>query len=179
MDANTKRTNHKLEKLSTRQERPLSDNDGAIKALDNFKSTVFVKDLSYGLKHPVKDKFIETNFCADIDKSLNNMRQNGVKNEKLCVIEASAKWYAINQRETPVDRNLAKVTNYFKEHELLAVKFVKGNSFCVMRKSTYEMTLDKVIYCPHFSRIDASDDIITKIERILGTLYCIRKNRTW
>ena len=98
--------------------------------MDNLELPVFVEDLlSYGPKHPVKDKFNKTQFIADIDKLVNNLRQNGVNGEKLCEIEASAKWYAKNQRETPVDRGLSKVTKYLKEHDLLAVPFDNGNAF--------------------------------------------------
>ena len=75
--------NHKLEKLSKRQDRPLRDNDGAIKTLDNLDLPVFVQDLlAYGSKHPKKDKINETHFLSDIDKLVNNLRQNGVNGEK-------------------------------------------------------------------------------------------------
>ena len=45
-----------------------------------------------------------------------------------------------------------------------------------MRKSTYQTRLDQVLDCPQFSRIDASDDIITKIEMdINSTLKEMKK----
>ena len=87
--------NHKLEKMTKRKNRPLRDNDGAIKTLDNLKLPFFVNDLfSNGPKHPVKDKFIEIYFLADIDKLVNNLRQNGANGKKLCENEATAKSYA-------------------------------------------------------------------------------------
>ena len=67
--------------------------------LKNLELPVFVQNLSYW---PQKDKFIETHFLSHIDKLVNNLRQNGVNNEKPREIEASAKWYAKNQRETPM-----------------------------------------------------------------------------
>ena len=73
--------NHKVEKLSKRQDRPLRDNDGAIKTLDKLELPVFVQDLlAYGPKHPKKDKINEN--LSDIDKLVNNLRQNGVNGEK-------------------------------------------------------------------------------------------------
>ena len=68
------------------------------KTLDNLKIPVVVKELlSYGPKHPVKEKFNETHFLADIDKLVINMRQKWSKYcEKFCEIESSAKWYAKN-----------------------------------------------------------------------------------
>ena len=92
---------------------------------------------------------------------MSKMRQIRVNSEKLCDIEASAKWYAKKQRETAVYRILSKVTKYLKEFDLMAVPFDKYNGFWVMRKSIYQTKLDQVFDCPHFSRIDASDDIIT------------------
>ena len=109
--------------------------------------------------HPVENESTEVQFFADIDKLANNLRQYEANDEKLCDIEASATWYAKNRRETPVDRGLSKVTEYFKELDLLEVPSDKGNMFCIMRKSTYQTKLDQVHDCPQFSRIDASDDI--------------------
>ena len=72
---------------------------------------------------------------------MNNLRQRAVNGEKLCEIEASAKWYAKNQRETLVDRGLSKSAKYLTEQDLIAVPFDQDNGFRVMRKSTYQMIL--------------------------------------
>ena len=58
------------------------------------------------------------------------------------------------------------MTNYFIELDLLAVQFDNGNGFCLLRKSTYQTKREQVFDCPHFSWIDASDDNITKIEKV-------------
>ena len=105
------------------------------------------------------------------------MRQYEVNDDKLCDIEASAKWYAKNRRETPVERGLSKVTNYFKKLDLLEVPSDKGNMFCIIRKSTYQTKLDQVHDCPQFSRIDASDDIKTKIEKNINRILLQMKNQ--
>ena len=181
------------------QDRPLRDNNGATKTIDNLKLLLFadamVKKIdslnnsfvcihykvemrklfadmnrtTFRTKHPVKDKFHKTHFLEEIYKSEKNLRQNGASHEKLCEIEASAKWHAKNLRETPVDRGPSKVTNYFKEHDLLLVPFDKRNGFCVMGKSRYQTKLDQILDCPQISRIDLSDDIIAKIENNINS----------
>ena len=91
---NTQRLNQKLEKLSQRPNKPLRENNTAIKTLDLIELPVFVKELlSNAPKHPVTGKFIETHIFAVIDRLVYNMRENGVNGEKLCEIEAAAKWY--------------------------------------------------------------------------------------
>ena len=104
---------------------------------------------------------------------MNNLRQNGVHGDKLCEVEASAKWYAKNQRETPLDRGLPKVTKYVKEHDLQAVPFFKGDGFCVKRKSKYQTKPNQALDCPQFSRIEASDDNIKfqNLKKTLTALY--------
>ena len=67
------------------------------KTIDNLELPVFVQVLlSYGKKRPDKGKFNETHFVAYVLKLVNNLRQNGVKGEKICEIDASANWYAKN-----------------------------------------------------------------------------------
>ena len=59
----------KLEKLSKRQDKPLGGrNEQSVKVLDNIELPGWVYDvLSIGPKHPIRDKFNETHFLADID----------------------------------------------------------------------------------------------------------------
>ena len=61
-------------------------------------------------------------FLADVDILVRELRENNTEGEKLCEIEASAKWYAKNVRETPLDRRVKKVHDYLKANDLLAVK---------------------------------------------------------
>ena len=46
----------------------------------------------------------EMHFLADVDRIVRELRENNTDGEKLCEIELSAKWYAMNVRETPMDR---------------------------------------------------------------------------
>ena len=50
-------------------------------------------------KHPVKDKFNDVHFFADVDKFSRELRDNKTEDEKICEIESSWKCYAQNLRE--------------------------------------------------------------------------------
>ena len=101
-----------------------------------MKFSVFVKDLlSYGPNHPVQEKFNETNFLTDIDKLVNNLRQNRVKGVKSSVRLKIVQNGMLKNRETPVDRRLSKVTKYLEEHDLLVVPFDRGQGFLRKEKA--------------------------------------------
>ena len=162
------RLNGKLDKLSERQDRPLrNDSHSNVVIMDGPELPKFVLDiLSLGPKHPVRDKFNEVHFRADVDKLVRELRENNTEGEKLCEIEASAKRYAKNVRETPLDRGVKKVHDYLKANDLLAVPFDKGCGFCVMKKSTYREKLDEVMNSDQFQKIEvAKDEIVIKNEK--------------
>ena len=162
------RLNGKLDKLSERQDRPLRNGSNSIVVIMHGRELLkFVLDiLSLGPKHPVRDKFNEVHFLADEDKLVIELCENNTEVEKLCEIEASAKWYAKNVRETPIDRGVKKVHDYLKAIDLLAVPFDKGCGFCVMKKSTYMEKLDEVLNSDQFQKITgAKDEIVIKNEK--------------
>ena len=107
----SKGLNDKLARLSERQDRPLRNGSHKnVVTLDGVELPKFVLDvLSLGPKHPVRDKFIEVHFLADVDRLVWELRENNTDGEKLCEIESSAKWYAKNVRETPMDRGVKKL----------------------------------------------------------------------
>ena len=85
--------------------------------------------------------------------------------KKLIKIEAAAKWYSKNIRETPLDRALAKVQKYLRDSALIANPFDKG----VMKKSTYAEKLEKVVDCEQFRKLEKScDNIVMKNEKELN-----------
>ena len=122
------RLNGKLDNLSERQDRPLRNGSRSdVVIMDGRELPTFVLDFSsLGPKQPVKDKFNEVHFLADVDKLVRELRENNTEVEKLCEIEASAKWCAKNVRETSLDRGVKKVHDYLKDNDLLAVPFDKG-----------------------------------------------------
>ena len=160
------RLNGKLDKLSDRQDRPLRNGSHSnVVIMDGLELQKFVLDIiSLGPKHPVRDNFNEVHFLADVDKLVRELRQNKIEDQKFFETEASAKWYAKNVRETPMDRGVKKVHDYPKANDLLAVPFDKGCCFCKMKKSTYREQLDDVLNSDQFQKIKKStkDEIVIK-----------------
>ena len=64
------RLNGKLDKLSERQDRSLRNGSHSnVVIMDGSELPKFLFDiLSFGPKHPVRDKFNELHFLADVDK---------------------------------------------------------------------------------------------------------------
>ena len=102
--------NEKLDKLSERQDRPLrNDSHSNVLIMDGLELPKFVLDvLSLRPEHPVRDKFNEVHFLADVDKHVRELPDNKTDGEKLCVIEASTKWYAKKLRKTAMVRGAKK-----------------------------------------------------------------------
>ena len=129
--------------------------------LDNKNLPGFDRDLlSFGPKHPMRNKFKELHFLADIDILIKILRENNVPAEKLIEIELAAKWYSKNIRETPLDRAVAKKQKYLRDNAVIAVPFDKGVRFCVMKKSTYAEKLEKLLESKQFRKLEKSCDII-------------------
>ena len=158
----------KLMKLSERQDRPLGkQGEGSIRALDNVELPNWVQQvLALGPKHPVRDKFNETHFLADIDIFLSDPKNRKVPREALCEIEAVAKSYAKRVKQTPSDKSVEKARKYLKSNGLVALPYDKGVGFCVRRKDTYENKLSDTLDSNQFSNSKGtSDAIVLKIER--------------
>ena len=88
----------KIDKLWERQDRKLKNLDGkSVRILDEMILPQWLREVfSFGLKHPVRDKFIEIHFLADIDSFLSELKLNWIPGENLCESEAAAKKYAKN-----------------------------------------------------------------------------------
>ena len=170
-DLISKRFNDKLAKLSERQDRPLRNGSYYnVVTLDGVELPKFVLDVfSLGPKHPVRDKFNEVHFLADVDRLVRELRENNTDGEELCEIEPSAKWYAKNVRETPMDRGVKKANDFLKDQKLIAVSFDKGCGFCVMKQTTYSDKLNKILsssQCePHNGE---SDDLTIRTEKLIN-----------
>ena len=104
----SKRLNDEFGKLTERQDRSLRNGShNNVVTLEGVELPKFVLDvLSLGPKHPVRDKFNEVHFLADVDRLVRELWENNTDGEKLCEIELSAKWYTKNVRETPMDRGV-------------------------------------------------------------------------
>ena len=124
--------------LSERQDRPLGkQGEGSVRALDDVVLANWVQQvLALGPKHPVRNKINETHFLADIDIFLSDLKNCTVPGEALCEIEAVAKAYAKNVKQTPSDKGVEKARKYLKSNGLVAVPYDKGVVFCVLRKDS-------------------------------------------
>ena len=73
-----------LAKLSEMQDKPLrAYNEKTVVVLDNIILLGLVRDLlAFGTKHPIRDKYKELHFLADIESLIRNLRENSdqVKN---------------------------------------------------------------------------------------------------
>ena len=65
-------------------------------------------------KHPIRDKLNETHFLTDIDFFLSQLKNQKTSGETLYEIEAAAKAYAKNVRQTPRDKAVQKRGNISK-----------------------------------------------------------------
>ena len=120
-------------------------NERSARNLDAVNLPLWLREvLCFGPKHLVRDKFNEIHFLADIDSFLSKLKLNRILGEKLCEIEAAAKRYAKNVKQTPSDKDVEKARKCLKDNGLLAVPFDKGVGFCVMKKKEYEKT-EKII----------------------------------
>ena len=148
----------KLMKLSERQGRPLEkQGEGSVRALDDVEIPNWVQQvLALGPKHPVRDKFNETHFLADIDIFLSDLKNRKVPGEALCEIEAVAKAYAKRVKQTPYDKGVEKARKYLKSNGLVAVPYDKGVGFCVIRKDTYENKLSDTLDSNQFNKSKAT-----------------------
>ena len=100
----------KLIQLSEKQDRPPGkQGEGSVGALDDVELRNCVQQvLALGRKHPVRDKFNETHFLADIDIFLSDLKNRKVPGEAICEIEALAKAYAKRVKLTPSDKGVEK-----------------------------------------------------------------------
>ena len=97
---------------------------------------------------------------------MSDLKLNRLPEEKLCEIEAAAKRYAKNVKQTPSDKGVEKARKFLKDNGLLTVPFDKGVDFCVMKKETYEKKLKDLLQAEQFSESkNLTDSVIMKTEK--------------
>ena len=81
--------------MPERQDKPLGvRNERLVKVLGNIEPGWVHEMLSIGPKYPIRDKFNEMHFLADIDIFLSQLKNHKTPGEILCEIEAASKAYA-------------------------------------------------------------------------------------
>ena len=100
----------------------------AVRILDKVILPLWVREvLNVGPKHPVRDKFNEIHFLADIDSFLSSeLKLNRIPGEKLCEIEAAAKIYAENVKQTPSDKGVEKARKYLRITVFWQCRLIRG-----------------------------------------------------
>ena len=111
-----RRVNGKLDKLSGRQDRPLRNGSHSIVVkMDGREPPEFVPDiLSMGPKNPVRDKFNEVHFLAEVDKLVRELRENNKSTymEKLDEVLNSDQFQKINEaKDDIVIKNEKQINN--------------------------------------------------------------------
>ena len=132
------RNKKKLENFLKSQDRPLKNlSERSVRILDEVVLPLWVREsLSFGPKHPVRDKIYDIHFFADLDSFVSELNLNRLPEEKICEIKAASKRYTMNLKQTTSDKGVKKARKYLKGNGLLAVPFDKCVGFCVMKKET-------------------------------------------
>ena len=122
----------KLENFLKSQDRPLKNlSERSVRILDEVVLPLWVREvLSFGPKHPVRDKIYDIHFFADLDSFVSELNLNRLPEEK----KTASKRYTMNLKQTPSDKGVKKARKYLKGNGLLAVAFDKCVGFCVMKK---------------------------------------------
>ena len=171
--------NQKLGNLSHCQDRPLREIDHAVKTLHRIDLPIFVNEiLSFAQKHTNNKKFNKTYLLTDLDKLLRSKQENGFCTGKICKVEASAKWFAEKEKETPADRRLSTVTKFFNKNEFIALTFGKRNRICATKKTKNQSQLIKMLDCFQFLKTETTiEEIFLKNENDNnGLLLEIKEN---
>ena len=139
----------------------------SIRFLDEVFLPQWVREiLTFGPKHPVRDKFNEIHFLADIDSFLSELNLHRILGGHLCQTEAASKRYAANVKQTTSDKGVEKARKYLNDNGLLARPFDKGVGFCVMTNEAYEKKLQDSLQAEQFSeKKNPTDSVIQKIEK--------------
>ena len=151
----------------------------SIRFLDEVFLPQWVREiLTFGPKHPVRDKFNEIHFLADIDSFLSELNLHRILGGHLCQTEAASKRYATNVKQTTSDKGVEKARKYLNDNGLLARPFDKGVGFCVMTKEAYEKKLLDSLQAEQFSeKKNPTDSVIKKTEKDIGKeLLAMRKS---
>ena len=151
----TMRQQKKLENLAFEQEKPLNKVTNTIKILGDLKIPDKIKEyLALSSKHPVRDKFDEMHFLADVDGLLRTMKTQGAENAKLDEVNAMAHWYCKQMKKQKEDPMLGRIKRHLTENGIEAVLYDKGLGFCLIKEATYIAKLEKILRDMQFVKLE-------------------------
>ena len=113
---------------------------------------VLLKILSSDPKHPIPDKFIVTRFLEELDTFI---RTPWESSGKIFEIDACAKWYAKNVTGRPDDSNVLSLLKFWKDNDIVALRFDKGTWYFVMKSHSYIQELAAVLDGSQFQKLQA------------------------
>ena len=130
--------------------------------------------LAFDPKHPIRDKFTELHFLADIDTLIRNMRENNVPSKNCSKLRRQQN--GTQKRETFLDGVLAKVRKYLRDNALIYVPFDEVVGFYVVKKNMNAEKLQKVPDSKQIRKLEEScDNIVGKKEELNKELLDKRK----
>ena len=138
-----RRHTKKISSLSNEQDKPLRGTQFTVRNLTDKSPPTYVTELlSFGPKHPIKDKFRELHFLADMDKLLVEIGDGDVDRQN--EINALTIRYNNKMRKQRPERAVAKTNAYLKEEGLKAVPYDKGAGFCLLTEKQYQERLQDI-----------------------------------
>ena len=122
--------------------------------------------LSIGQNHPIRNKFNDTHFLADIDIFLSQLKnQKKTSGGSLCGKKTRQKHM---QKKKAYSKRQSRWKNEekYQDNGLLAVLFDGAVGFYIMRKQTYESKLVFLMQSARFSTKESTtDEVVLKIEK--------------
>ena len=171
--ATRQKHNHKLEKLSEEQNKPLFSVKNTVKLCDLEETPPkYVLDtLCLGPKNSILNKFEAKDILMELDCFLEFCNKKGIQNDTITEINIKTLNYIKKCKKIKESRNVILTKKYLKDKNLLAVPFDKGVGICLMTVDTYKKKMDKLINLPQFTKYEkprknAKHPIIGEEDRI-------------
>ena len=177
-----KRHLHKLNHLSSKQDRPLFNVHDTVRFhdIDVIPPRYVLDTLAIGPNNAVLDMFNSYNVLAELNLLLKKCDHYKISNETINDINiVMVKYIKQASRQRP-PRHLKLTQLFLKKHNLLAVPFDKGTGFCVMKSETYEKKLMDILELPQFEKLvqtrkNAKDFVLKEEDRILDALLKLKE----
>ena len=172
------RHHKKLQELATKQERPLRNIKNTVRIMCDINLLQYASDLlSFGPKHPIRDKFDDMNSPADMDLLQSQNTDTDICND----LKPIATWYVKLAKRHSSDRALTKTVAYVKNNGLKAVPFDTGIGYCIMTEDDYLKRRERVFTTPQFVKSNTPlsgttrNPITIKIEKVKNRLKELRR----
>ena len=131
----------KLQERATKQEKPLRNIKSTVRIMCDINPPQSALDLmSFGPKHPIRDKLDDMNILADMD-FLSQNTDADVCND----LNDIANWFVQLAERQSSDRAFTKTVAYKKNNGSNAVPLDKGIGYCIMTEDDFLKRCDRVL----------------------------------